>query len=151
MSSIRAKFHRFFHPCSLRDERGAVSPMIVILIPTLVGLAGLTFDGGTMFAARREANNVAAAAARAGADVVTEDSLYLGLPELAPEAAGVATQFAMTAGMASARATALDGHIVEVHVSTSVEPVFLGILGIGSVSIDGTAKARVQSGVTVDG
>ena len=135
---------------SFRAERGSVSPMIFVLLPALVALIGLSYDGGQVFAARREANNVASAAARAGANVVTEESLLHGLPELASQAPGVARTFAAGQGMDTAAARTIGAHIIEVDVSDTYDTIFLSIIGIDSLTVEGNARAVVRSAVEND-
>lgn len=134
-----------------RSERGSVSPMIIVFLPALVGFAGLTYDVGLLFAARRDANTVAAAAARAGANDVTQASLYQSDPTLSTGAPDTARDFAVRSGMddASARVIA-DGHAIEVRVETSFDTIFLSILGIDEFEIDAQAQARAVRGVEVE-
>ena len=54
---------------AIGGERGTVTVFIVSMTTALLLVAGLVFDGGRMIAARRDADAVAAAAARAGAAV----------------------------------------------------------------------------------
>lgn len=132
----------------LRGDRGATSAFIMMLLPALVGLAGLAFDGGMLFTGRREAYNVAAAAARAGANDLFEPSIYAGNPELAGSAPGTAIGFANGQGVSSATATALGPQLLEVTVTQDVDMLFLGIFGIGTQTVTATAQSRVRSGVT---
>lgn len=48
-------------------ERGAVAPMLAILLPVLIGMAALAFDIGRLMVVRNELQNAADAAALAGA------------------------------------------------------------------------------------
>ena len=118
------------------------------MIPSLVALAGLTYDGGQIFAARREANNVASAAARAGANVVTEDSLFLGQPALSPpDAVAEAEQFAVAQGMDTADADVPQDHFLTIEVTDEFQTVFLAVIGIESITVEGSARATVRSAV----
>ncbi len=135
----------------LEDERGGISPFLVILFAALVGFTGLAYDGGQLFAARREANNIAAASARAGANDVDEASIYAGTPQLAATAPATAQNFAAAQGVATAPATPLDPFRVQVEVTTTYEPTFLGAFGIGTQTISGIADARIGIAVTSDG
>jgi Flp pilus assembly protein TadG len=49
----------------LKQERGSVSLLVVIMLPALLFAAGLVLDGGRQLQARRDANGAAVAAARA--------------------------------------------------------------------------------------
>jgi Flp pilus assembly protein TadG len=130
-----------------RSERGSVGPFILILLPALVGLAGLAYDGGMLFAGRREVNNLAAAAARAGTNDLEEASIYAGDPVMANSAEGSAMTFALSHGADSAAATRLDPKLLRVTVTARVELVFLGLFGIGIQTVEGTGTSRVTPGV----
>lgn len=132
----------------LRSDRGSISPFILLLLPALAGLAGLAYDGGILFAARRDAANVAAAAARAGANDLYEPSIYAGDPELAPSAPSTAQAFAFSQGVSSASARSLDRDLIEVTVTQSVDMVFLRVVGIGTQTVSGSAQSRIREGVT---
>jgi Flp pilus assembly protein TadG len=131
-----------------RAEDGSISPFILILLPALVGLAGLAYDGGNLFAARREANNVAAAAARAGANDLDEPSIYAGDPRLAPSATTTALSFAFAQGADSASARQVETDLIQVQVDRRVDMEFLGLFGIGTLTVNGEAQARALDGVT---
>src|SRR3546814_18735196 len=52
-----------------------VTAFVTILTVAIIFVTGLVLDGGYVLAAKREANNVAEQAARAGAQHVSEDAL----------------------------------------------------------------------------
>lgn len=131
----------------LRSEDGSISPFIMILLPALIGLAGLAYDGGIIFAARREANSVAAAAARAGANDLDEPSIYAGNPELASSAPGTAMAFAFAQGATTATSRQVEHDLIEVDVTWTVDLEFMGLFGIDTVTVDGEAEARVRDEV----
>lgn len=127
-------------------DRGAAIGLILILMLAVVGLAGVAYDGGNIFAAKREALNTASAAARAGAGDVTEESVREGRPELAPSAPSTAVSFASSAGViGEAKAIGVDR--VEVTVTTSVDLLFLGLFYSGEVEVTETSTARVLGSV----
>jgi Putative Flp pilus-assembly TadE/G-like len=132
------------------DERGAISPFIIIMFAALVGFAGLAYDGAQLFAAKREAVNVAAAAARAGANDIDEASIYDGDPVLAETAPGTAQQFALDQGMQTANAVEAEPTRIEVEVTQTVELTFLGAVGLGTQTIEARADARIRNGITED-
>ncbi|MEP1122624.1 MAG: pilus assembly protein TadG-related protein [Ilumatobacter sp.] len=130
------------------DERGGIAPFIVMLLPIFVGLAGLAHDGSQLFAARREAVNVAAAAARAGANDIDEPSIYAADPVLSDTALATATAFAYAEGAETAVASRIDPVRVQVTVTDTVDLTFLGFFGVGSQTVEGTADARLRQAVT---
>ncbi len=131
----------------LRADDGSISPFIVVLLPALVGLAGLAFDGGNLFAARREAHNVASAAARSGANDILESSIYAGDPRLAPSATTTALAFAYAQGATVATSDQIADDLIEVTVTKSVDTEFLGLFGIDGATVSGRAQVRVRDAV----
>ncbi len=129
----------------VRSDRGGVMPFIMLLMPVMIGMAGLAYDGGNLFAARREAQNVAAAAARDGADDIDVASLYAGNPVLAPSAPATAVGFAGNEGFA-ASARLISTTEVEVSVNRSVNVRLLSIVGVGPQTVSGTATASIKAG-----
>lgn len=125
------------------DERGSTLVFFSVLFVGLAGFAGLAYDGGNLFAKRREAHNLAAAAARAGANDVTEESVRLGQPEVAATAASTAVQF-VVAGGGRGQASTVPPDLVEVTVELDVTFDFLGLFGVSTATVDGSSKARVE-------
>ena len=74
-------------------ERGSVSAFVAVIALALVMVAGMAYDGGQIVAAQATARDLAAAAARAGAQEVDLDRLRSrGEPLLDPERATEAVQ-----------------------------------------------------------
>ena len=71
----------------MRTDAGAVSVFVVIVATALIAVTGLVLDGGRLLAARREAQDIAANAARAGAQALDEHRLRAGRTVLDPIAA----------------------------------------------------------------
>ena len=132
------------------DDRGANGIFLVVIMLALVLMAGFAYDGGALFAARREANNVAAAAARSGANQVDQDSLYQGSPVLDEGAAEAAAQALVERSDATFVNADAEGITVEVTVSQSHNMLFLGLIGIDELTVTATSKARLRSAITRD-
>lgn len=127
-----------------RGERGAAEGFMLIMMVVLVAFAGLAYDAGMAFNARREATNIAGAAARAGANVVSKDVLYGdGQVRIKPEGSGVASDFAYGAG-AEAVLTDRTDTTMRVVVSMSHSTVFLSVVGIDQFTVDGESTAFVE-------
>jgi uncharacterized membrane protein len=137
-----------------QDRRGSVSEsgqalvLVAVLLLGLVAVVGLATDGGLVFAQRRELQNLADAAALAGA---------MQLDEGAYRAAGTVT---LNAGEARrAAAAALEGASdltyavttdvggVEVEVRRHATTGFLRVIGIDGVTISASARAAARHGV----
>lgn len=131
---------------ALGRERGSITPFIIIMLPTMIGLAGFAYDAGMVFATRREANNVAAAAARAGANDIDVPSLYTGDPVLAATAPATAASFAANEGWGGASARLISDTEVEVSVQGTVDMVLLEVIGVGTQTVRATATAEMNDG-----
>lgn len=133
-----------------REEDGQVMVLVAILLLGLVAVAGLVADGGMVLVQRRDLQNVADAAAAAGATQIDESAYRasvgaeVSLDALAARAAA--------AGYLSAErgvlytVTTTPGS-VEVRVSRGASTAFLRVLGIDDVSISARAVAEPRHGV----
>ncbi len=70
-----------------RHETGTATAFIVVIAVTLVASAGLALDGARLLGARRNAQLVAAGAARTGSQWFNETALNNATLELDPETA----------------------------------------------------------------
>ena len=61
-----------------RRDEGVVTAFVVIFAVALVFVSGLVLDGGRVLASKREANNLAESAARAGAQAISDDAVRSG-------------------------------------------------------------------------
>jgi Flp pilus assembly protein TadG len=130
-----------------RDEHGSVTVFVVSMTMALLLVSGLVFDGGRMIAARREADAVAGAAARAGVQGLDEAGLRQtdGAPIVAPDAIGrVHRYLASTEFTGSAAVT---GETVTVEVHRTQELAILSLAGLHSSSITGIGSARAVRAV----
>jgi Flp pilus assembly protein TadG len=76
-----------------RGERGSVSAFVAVVAVGLVMVAGMAYDGGQIVAAQASARDLAASAARAGAQEVDLDRLRsTGDATLDPDRATAAAQ-----------------------------------------------------------
>ena len=135
----------------LRDERGQVTAMWAILALALLVLGGLVYDGGQILTARREANNLARQAARAGAQQIDENSLRAGTPTLDPTAAEAAARDYLARQNVTPTAVVVTGSTVTVTVSLKQPTPLLALVGIDDRTVTSTASARSARGVTGEG
>lgn len=130
------------------DERGTVTVFVVAMTTALLLVAGLVFDGGRMIAARRDADAVAAAAARAGVQGVDEAGLRQtdGAP-LNPGDAQARVQRYLAATAYTGTAVVV-GDTVTVEVHRTQELQILSLAGLNSSNVTGTGSARAVRAVT---
>lgn len=134
-------------PVTLPGERGAISAFLVVLATTLVLVAGLVLDGGRTIAARRDVQDAAQNAARAGAQAISLSAVRAGTPTLDAAAAARAAEafLARTGHGGSARVT---GDTVEVTVTDTVPMLLLSLAGVGSRTVTAVDSARIVRGVS---
>ena len=135
------------------SERGSVALFMALFMVAMIALAGLVIDGGGSLAARGRAHDIAAQAARAGADAVSEGSLRGSNPEalvIDPGAAQAAAQTYLRAGQATGTVT-VSGQDVTVTARVPRRAVILSAFGIDDVSGTATATATIVYGAAVIG
>lgn len=135
----------------LRDERGQVTAMWAVLALALLVLGGLVFDGGQILNARRDANNLARQAARAGAQQLDENSLRAGTPALDPIAAETAAREFLARRDVTPAAVVVTATSVTVTVELTQPTPLLTLVGIDDRIVTSTASARSARGVTGEG
>jgi Flp pilus assembly protein TadG len=121
---------------------------LALLLPVYLGIIGLALDGGIVFAARRQAQNVADAAARAGAQQI-DIPHYRATGEIAldrPMARYVARQYVEGLGGLDATVDTTDTQVF-VMVRRDVPLSFLRLVGLSSVAIGATAIAQPYYGI----
>ncbi len=133
-----------------RPRRGQALLMVAVMMPLLLSVIGLAIDGGLVLGARRELQNTADAAARAGAMQIDEERYR----------ASGSTQLVLDRALARRSA---DGYLagqdvqldeleigtrrVTVSVSQEVSLSFLTVVGFDVVRIRATAQGEVRYGI----
>ena len=125
--------------------------MVAVLAVALLALGALVFDGGQILTARREANNLARQAARAGAQQLDVGQARVGTFTLDPAAADAAARAYLADAGISPVSVRVTGDSVEVTVELTQPTPLLAILGIDQRTVTATASARAARGVTGDG
>jgi Putative Flp pilus-assembly TadE/G-like len=132
-----------------RGDEGVVTAFVVIFAVALVFVSGLVLDGGRVLASKREANNLAESAARAGAQAISDDAVRSGNAVIldGPEAESAACAFLGRAGQPCGGGTFVrtDGNEVTVTVRSSVNLLLLPV-GTQTFSVD--RSACVVRGIT---
>jgi Flp pilus assembly protein TadG len=130
------------------SDRGSVALFMALFTVALIAVAGLVIDGGASLAARGRAHDVAAQAARAGADALSPQSLRASSPEdllIDPAAAQAAAQQYLRAGHATGTVT-VQGQDVTVTARIPRRAVILSAFGIRDISGTSTATATILHG-----
>lgn len=130
-----------------RGESGQLSAFVVLLALPLVAVAGLVADGGGVLAAHQQAISTAFEAARAGAQAVDQSVLRsTGMVVLdEPEARAEALSYLAAAGQSGT--VSVGAESVTVTVSMRHSLAVLSALGLGPVTVSGTATATPVQGV----
>lgn len=135
--SCRCRFRR---PCRRSDERGGSQTVLVLLIvASLMLVAGLVVDGGRKIAAVQQAEAVAEGAARAGLNAAATDRLA-GRPDTTA-AVLAARRFLSGDPQVSGSVQLLAGGRLEVRTQSSRPTLYLSAIGIASVTGRGDAVA----------
>lgn len=130
------------------SEAGQALVLVAMLLVGLMAVAGLAVDGGILFAQRRSLQNVADAAALAGAMQIDEDAYRAsGAAVLDQDAAQRATSSYLADGGDIDYSVTTSATGVEVQVSREASTGFLRVVGIESMSISARARAEARHGI----
>jgi Flp pilus assembly protein TadG len=127
-------------------ERGAITPMVVVVGVALLLMVGLVVDAGAKLNAVSQANDVAAQAAHAAATQLDTGAA------LSAGQIGVSASQAQQAGLAVLAASdmsgsvVIDGQSVTVTATCTKPTAFLSLIGITTVEGTGTASVRIATG-----
>jgi len=134
-----------------RLERGYAMVWTAAMLPFLLIVVGLTVDGGVMFDGQRNLQNIADAAARAGAMQIDQNvyrqtnGATVALDQNA--ARDVAAQSVAGEGSDLKGTITADGQRVTVKVERDVPTSFMQIAGIKTVHLTAIAPAEVRFGI----
>jgi hypothetical protein len=131
-------------------EAGSVTLFFVVAALALFAMVGLVVDGGTKIRAAQQADGLAEEAARAGGQQIAVPAAVRGNRITADPRAAVAAaeKYLQDNDIAGSARLADGGQIVVVAVSVTRPTVFLGLLGVDSMTVQGRAQARLERGVT---
>lgn len=124
---------------------------VVVFMVALAAVAGLVFDGGNVLAARQEAANVAASAARAGAQALDIAGARTsgGTPLDAAQAVDRAEAYLAQTGHTGTASVHGNEVLVEVTIT---QPLFLlGLAGRSAVTVHGRGAAHGLRAVEAEG
>lgn len=129
----------------LDDETGSVSAFVAVIAVSLIMVAGLVYDGGQVLAAQATARDLAANAARAGAQELDLDVLRTeGAARLDAERASFAAlEYLRVSGVEGS--VRVDGPTITV---TALVPAQMRILPVPDRTVRASDTATATPGVT---
>ena len=130
-----------------RAQDGQVTVFVVVVFVALVAVAGLVIDGGRALAARRRAIDEAEAAARAGAQALSIDAYRSSATVTLDPAGARAAALSYLAATGDTGQVAISGGVITVTVEVHQPVTILGIAGVGTMTLTGTARAQLVRGV----
>lgn len=127
------------------SERGSITVVVAVCSIGLLAIAGLVVDGGAKVRAAQRADRIAAQAARAGGQAVDVTEV------LAGGSLRVDRRAALTAAAAYLRAAGVEGSTqlvdggsgLEVTTTTTAPTIFLGLIGVPSITVRGGAEVSL--------
>ena len=131
-------------------DRGAATVFVVCFASVLFACAGLAIDGGRAINARDRVNDVAEQAARAGAGQLDDASLRAVDGSVVLDQGAAEAEARRFVNQSNPEYTVLPTAgtgSVTVRVEWTYPTVILGIVGINSIPVSGTATAGPATGV----
>jgi Flp pilus assembly protein TadG len=132
-------------------QRGQTIVWTAIMLPLFLTTVGLAADGGLVFAARRELQNVADSAARAGAQQIDvqayRESRGRSVVLDEPAARWVAAEYGANQQPGLDVRVDVEPRRVRVLVTRNTPTSFTRLVGIESVRVTASATAEVQHGI----
>ena len=132
-------------------ERGAIGVFLAVLVPGLLLVIGLAVDGGAKVAATQRANAIADEAARAGGQALDVSAALTGQVRVDPAAAVTAAQDYLTRNDVPGAVTVVDGDTLTVTTTITEPTTFLGLIGISTLTVEGSGTADLVTGTGQDG
>lgn len=127
-----------------RDERGAVTVWLAGTSVLMVSIIGITVDLGGQLHAKERADTIAAQAARTGAEQITADAMLGTKPKLDVGRARTAANAHLRAAGVSGTVSVSGGIRVTVTVVDTYQPLFLGSIGVGTLTVSATSTAEFK-------
>ena len=126
-----------------RNERGSVTLWAVIITTAVLMIVGLVVDGGAQLRATQRADQVAREAARAAGQAISGDPI-LGRPGLVDVSRGRQAAAAYLGAAGVTGDIAVNGATITITAQVRYTPVFLTAIGVGTVTVTGTAQAEAK-------
>lgn len=132
-------------------HRGQAIVWTAVMLPLFVAIVGLAADGGLVFSARRELQNVADSAARAGAQQIDvrayRESRGRTVVLDGAAARRITAEYAADQGASRNIRIEVEPSRVQVGLSLDAPTTFLRLVGIETVRVTAAATAEVRHGI----
>jgi Flp pilus assembly protein TadG len=115
----------------------------------MILLVGLAVDVGGQVHAKQRAQDIAVEAARAGGQQLQAPAAVRGQGAVADPGQAIAAVRSYLAGTSDVTGTASvsGGNTITVNTTSTYEPKFLSIIGIGSLTVSGHAQVQITRAV----
>lgn len=132
------------------DDSGSVTLFCCISVVGLLILVGLVVDGGAKVRALQRADRLAAEAGRAGGQAIDLPAAIAGdVPTIDKQAAVLASQaYLRSSGVTGTVSVTDAGRALVVEVTTTTKTAFLGLIGVNTLTVHGSAKVVLVRGVS---
>jgi hypothetical protein len=129
----------------VRRDEGTITLLVIVVTFAVLTMIGLSVDGGGKIRALQRADNLAGEAARAaGQAIAGPEAIPGGAKVVDPAAATAAARNYLTAaGVTGTVTVSPDRRHITVTVTIVYHTVFLGLIGIGTLTATRQATAAV--------
>lgn len=131
-----------------RADDGRIAILVLIMGIGVLVMIGLAVDGGAKARALARADNIAAEAARAGGQAINLDQAATGGAKVVDPAKArtEAMRYLADAGVTGTVTPTDGGRRLHVDVSISFDTKLLSLIGVGSMTVTGSADAQLLTG-----
>ena len=134
-----------------QKQQGQVLIWVALMLPLFLSIIGLAIDGGIAFSERRELQNDADGAARAGAMQIDQQvyrssgGATVVLDQSAARAA--ATTYLEGQGIGSTATIDVQSGQIDVRLTRTMPTAFVRLVGISTMRMSAIAEARPRHGI----
>jgi hypothetical protein len=135
------------HHRAERRERGSITAVVVVFAACFLVLGGLVYDAGRAMAAKTSAIDTAQQAARTAAQALNAGDLRNNVLATTPGQA-IADAEAYIATSGDTGTVTITGNQITVSVIQHQSTSLLALVGVGEITVAGTASTEIEQGVT---
>lgn len=126
------------------DDRGSFTVFAITSMLMFIVIIGLVVDGGGQIRNLQRADTAAQEAGRAAGQAVNPAVVTRGDGgQIDPGAAAAAARSYLAAAKVAGTVTVTGAGTLQITTTTSYSPVFLGIIGVGSLPASGNAQVNL--------